>query len=150
MFTHDIRVRYAEVDQQRVVFNAHYLTWVDDAMSAWLEAAGYKGASWAEPGDQPPDEAGWDFMVRHAEIDFRGSATFGDRVAIDCSVERWGTSSFDVAFDVRVGERRLVAVLLTYVGIRNLPDGSWEKATVPGRFRALLSSPAAEGGPERP
>lgn len=141
MFTHDIRVRYAEVDQQRVVFNAHYLTWVDDAMSAWLEAVGYRGASWAQPGDQPAGEQGWDFMVRHAEVDFRGSAAFGDRVAIDCEVARWGTSSFDVAFDIRVGERHLVAAVLTYVGIRNLPDGTWEKAAVPSRFRSLLGEP---------
>ena len=29
-------VRYGECDQQGVVFNAHYLAYVDDALDQWL------------------------------------------------------------------------------------------------------------------
>jgi acyl-CoA thioester hydrolase len=32
--------RYAEIDQQGIVFNAHYLTWFDEATTAFLEARG--------------------------------------------------------------------------------------------------------------
>ena len=35
-FHHEIAVRYGEVDQQGVVFNAHYLAYVDDAMDHWM------------------------------------------------------------------------------------------------------------------
>lgn len=146
MFAHEVRARYAEVDAQGVVFNAHYLTWVDDAMSAWLEAVGYRGASWdAEPvvadGARPDDEVGWDVMVRHATLDWRGSARFGDRVRIGCSVVRWGTTSFDVRYELTTRGEDLVEVVVTYVGIRNEPDGSWSKAPVPERFRCLLTDP---------
>jgi acyl-CoA thioester hydrolase len=34
------RVRYVECDQQGVVFNAHYLTWCDEAVVGWYEATG--------------------------------------------------------------------------------------------------------------
>jgi acyl-CoA thioester hydrolase len=33
-------VRYAECDQQGVVFNGHYLTWCDEAATAWMAAVG--------------------------------------------------------------------------------------------------------------
>ena len=32
-FFHPLRVRWAEVDMQKIVFNAHYLMYVDTAMS---------------------------------------------------------------------------------------------------------------------
>lgn len=32
--------RYGEVDQQGVVFNAHYLTWFDEACTAFLDHLG--------------------------------------------------------------------------------------------------------------
>jgi len=137
-FVHEIRVRYGEVDMQGVVFNAHYLAWVDDAMSAWLEAVGYRGSSWAPPGEAP----GWDFMVRHATLDWRGSATFGDTARIACRVARWGTTSFDVSFAVGVEDAVLVEVVLTYVGVRASADGTPEAAPVPEAFRLLLG-PAA-------
>lgn len=141
MFTHRVRVRYAEVDLQGVVFNAHYLTWVDDAMSAWLAAVGYRGASWGDDEPGAPDEEGWDLMVRHATLDWRGSAGFGDVVDIDCEVPRWGTTSFDVRFGLRVEDRPVVDIVLTYVGVRTDPDtGATTKATVPARLRRGLSS----------
>ena len=34
-FTHTFRVRYAEVDAQGIVFNAHYLTYFDCAITEY-------------------------------------------------------------------------------------------------------------------
>jgi acyl-CoA thioester hydrolase len=125
-YRHSVPVRYGEVDMQRVVFNAHYLAWVDDAMTRWMQAVGYRYES-----------AGWDFMVRHADIDFRGSATFGDVVDIDCSVEHWGQTSFRVLFVLTVDGRAVVELRLTYAGVK---PGTVEKAPVPDEFRALLGT----------
>ena len=36
-----IRVRYAEVDLQGIVFNAHYLTYIDTAITEYFRAIGY-------------------------------------------------------------------------------------------------------------
>ena len=147
-YVHEISVRYAEVDLQGVVFNAHYLTWVDDAMSGWLAAVGYQGASWATDGEEvPDDERGWDVMVRHAEIDWVGSAGFGDVVRIGCSVPRWGRTSFDVRYEVAVGDQPVAVVVLTYVGVRrDEGTGAVVAAPVPERFRRLLSAPADDAG----
>ena len=127
-YRHTIPVRYAEVDMQQVVFNAHYLAYVDDAMSAWMRATGLQYT--AEGSD------GFDVMVRHAEIDWRGSATYGDTLQIDCSVVRWGKTSFDVRFDIKVREETVVEIVLTYVGV---VPGTTTTMPVPEPFRAALS-----------
>ena len=48
-FRHSIRVRYGECDMQGVVFNAHYLAYVDDALEhrrLWLHGEiGRRGAA---------------------------------------------------------------------------------------------------------
>lgn len=129
-YRHELPVRYAEVDMQQVVFNSHYLAFVDDAMSHWMRAVGFDyGTSFTE-------EGGFDFMVRHAEVDWRGSATYGDVMQIDCAVARWGNTSFDVRFDIKVQEVTVVEVVLTYVGVRS---GTTETMSVPEPFRRALS-----------
>ncbi len=111
---------------QQVVFNSHYLAFVDDAMSHWMRSVGY---------DYGVD--GFDFMVRHAQIDWRGSATYGDTMLIDCAVKRWGNTSFDVRFDVNVRGVTVVEIVLTYVGVR---PGTTDTIPVPEGFRRALST----------
>lgn len=123
-FRCEVPVRYGEVDMQGVVFNAHYLAYIDEAMSQWLRSVGY-----------PYGEGDWDFMVRHADLDWRGSATYGDLLQIDCNVDRWGETSFRVHFVLGVGDEVIVDAHLTYVGI----DARTKvKQAVPADFRALL------------
>ena len=35
-YRHSIDVRWGEVDMQGVVFNAHYLAYIDDTLERWL------------------------------------------------------------------------------------------------------------------
>ena len=35
-YVHRVRVRYGECDMQRVVFNANYLAYIDDATDTWF------------------------------------------------------------------------------------------------------------------
>ena len=41
-FVHRLRVRWAEVDMQNIVFNGHYLTWFDEAFTDFLEQMGFE------------------------------------------------------------------------------------------------------------
>jgi acyl-CoA thioester hydrolase len=128
-FHHEVRVRYGEVDMQGVVFNAHYLAFVDDAMTRWMGTLGH-----------PYTDLGWDCMVVHAELDWRGSARFDEMLAIDCSVVRWGTTSFTVGFELHVGERPVSHVELTYIGV---VLGTTEKMPPPDEFKRALETAAA-------
>ena len=84
-YSHAVRVRYAEVDAQGVVFNAHYLTYCDDAVAQWWTSLGLSF------GDH-----GWDVMVKKAVVEWQGSAGFNDVIDIDVTASRWGTTSHDV------------------------------------------------------
>lgn len=121
-FQHRVRVRYGEVDMQRVVFNAHYLAYCDDAADLWFRSLG------------AALEAGtWDVMVKKAEITWSGGAGVHDELVIDLAVRRWGTSSFDVGFRGAVDDRPVFDAVITYVAVRT---GTTETLPVPEAFRA--------------
>lgn len=125
-FRDSIRVRYQEVDMQRVVFNGHYLGWCDVVCARWFEEAlGWTGAA---------DEVDW--MVVHAEVDWQGSATYGDSVDIDCGIARWGRSSFDIAYRGSVRGAPVFTALVTSVCVT---PGTKEPTPVPERLRGSLA-----------
>jgi acyl-CoA thioester hydrolase len=124
-WTHRIRIRYGEVDMQRVVFNAHYLAYCDDAVETWLRHVGLE-----------PSAHGWDFMLKRAVLEWDGPATAGEELAISLGVDRWGTSSFDLAFAGSVGERAVFRATITYVSVD--PDDH-RPMTTPEDVRALLA-----------
>ena len=60
---------------------------------------------------------GFDFMLRATQLTWYSPVKFGDTLDTDCSVVRWGTSSFDVAFNGVVdGDSRFDAAI-TYVSV---------------------------------
>ena len=105
-FTHELDLRYGECDQQGVVFNAHYLAFVDDTLDHWMRSLGIEG--WT---------SGWDVMLKAARMTWHGPARWPERISVDCGVARWGTTSFDVVYRLRVDQREVVDVLVTYVSI---------------------------------
>jgi len=113
-------VRYAEVDQQGVAFNAHYLTYCDEAM----------GALCAEHDLLDIAER---IQLVTSTITWRDAARWGDVVDVDARCTRLGNSSMDIAFEIRVGERSCASVTTTYV----LTDLSGNSENLPDRARAL-------------
>jgi acyl-CoA thioester hydrolase len=126
-YVHRIRVRYGEVDMQRVVFNAHYLAYCDDAVETWLQTLNMNVA-----------EHGWDFMLKRADIEWQGTATVHDTIAIEVAVTRWGNTSFDVGFTGRVGDRPVFTCTITYVGVA---FGTTDKQPPPSQVKAILGGP---------
>jgi YbgC/YbaW family acyl-CoA thioester hydrolase len=125
-FRHEIRVRYAEVDMQRHVFNAHYLTYVDEAFDAWLRAA---------LGDYHSSGV-LDMVLKRADVTWHGNAGFGDVLGVDVAARRWGTTSFDIAFEGSVGERPVFTAVVTYVAVT---PGTISPTPVPAAVRSALS-----------
>jgi len=124
-YVHHVRVRYGECDMQRVVFNANYLAYCDDAADWWFRS---KGAL-LEAGE-------WDVMVKKASITWDGAARVHDDLAIAVSVSRWGNSSFDVRFDGTVEGTAVFTAEITYVAV---VTGTTETVPVPAEFRAAAS-----------
>src|ERR671921_1450683 len=81
-------VRYVECDQQGVVFNAHYLTWADEASNAWWAA---HGLSWDDLVARRIDP-----VVKASTLEWTSSARWGDTVVVDAETEKVGRTSVTV------------------------------------------------------
>ena len=100
-------VRYVECDQQGVVFNAHYLTWADEASNHWWATHGLLWDELVARGVEP--------VVKASSLEWSSSARWGDTVTVDAETEKVGRTSVAVRFTVRVGERVCCVVRNTYV-----------------------------------
>jgi acyl-CoA thioester hydrolase len=121
-YVHHVRVRYGEVDMQRVVFNAHYLAYCDDAADLWFRSL-----------EGGIEMGTWDVMVKKATITWEGGAGVHDDLAIALSVSRWGNTSFDVRFEGTVDGRPVFEADITYVAVLT---GTTDTVPVPDDFRA--------------
>lgn len=127
-FRHQLRVRYGECDQQGVVFNAHYMAYIDDATEVWISSVAPGGDYLA---------LGWDWMVVRAVIEWQGPARNGETITIDTAVVRYGSSSFDLGFIGSVAERAVFRARAVCVSVTPL---SLEKIPTPVHIRALLGA----------
>jgi YbgC/YbaW family acyl-CoA thioester hydrolase len=103
-----LRVRWAEIDAQQIVFNAHYLMYVDTAVAAYWRAM-------AMPYAETMVTLGGDLFVRKATLEYHGSARYDDVLDVGVRCQRVGTSSLVFGAAVFKGERALVTGELVYV-----------------------------------
>lgn len=125
--------RYAEIDQQAVVFNGHYLTWFDEAVTGFFD---HLGASY-------PDlmSADLDMQVVHTEIDYAAPVRWRDTVRVAVTCEQVGTTSFTIAFSVlrrREGSQEEVAVRGRNVYVV-VSTEDWTKRPIPDALRTVLA-----------
>jgi acyl-CoA thioester hydrolase len=133
--------RYAEVDQQGVVFNGHYLTWFDEGSTAFFDHIGLPY----------PVLVSWclDVQVVHAELDYLASVRWRDVVRVAVVCESAGTTSFTLRFEVlRRGDdgtdETAVRGRNVYVVVST---EDWTKRALPDAFRDALTSVAGQGRP---
>jgi acyl-CoA thioester hydrolase len=133
-FSLPIVPRYAEVDQQAVVFNGHYLTWFDEALTAFFD---HVGVSY-------PDlmNSGHDMQLVHTEIDYSAPVRWRDAVRVAVACERLGSTSFTIGFSVlrrRDGSDEELAVRGSSVYVI-VSTEDWTKRQIPDSLRAALTS----------
>jgi acyl-CoA thioester hydrolase len=102
MTTWSAPVRYAEVDQQGIVFNSHYLLYCDESMSAYCADRGLL------------DMAERMHLVA-STLTWQAPARWGDVVDVAARCARVGTSSLVMHFDISVDGRTCCTVETTYV-----------------------------------
>ena len=107
-FFHRLRVRWAEVDMQKIVFNAHYLMYFDTAISDYWRAL-------ALPYQDAMESLGGDLYVRKATIEFAASARVDDVLDVGMKCMRVGNSSIVFHGGLFRGDELLVSCELVYV-----------------------------------
>ena len=120
-FFHRLRVRWAEVDRQDVVFNGNYFLYFDVAVAEYWRAIGFQ-----YPQDIV-DKFGTDIFAVKAAAEYHAPATYDDVLDIGCRVARIGRTSMQFQLAIfRAGER-IASGELVYVnaGPRTRRPAPW-------------------------
>jgi acyl-CoA thioester hydrolase len=126
-FSHRLRVRYGECDAQGIVFNAHFLAYVDVVLTEiWRQSMGSYDALLA---------TGVDTVVGEANLRFRAPGHFDDVLTIDAGFDGLGTTSTVLKLWFRRGEDLLCEADLRYVFV---DTETWEKSPIPDEVRKGL------------
>ncbi|MEO8387586.1 YbgC/FadM family acyl-CoA thioesterase [Polaromonas sp.] len=128
-FFHRLRVRWAEVDMQKIVFNAHYLMYFDTAITDyWRDLA--------LPYEESMHQLGGDLYVKKASVEYHGSARFDDRLDVALRCARIGNSSMTFTGAIFRDEQLLIGCELIYVFADPVTQTS---RTLPDALRHLLT-----------
>ncbi len=107
-FFSKIRVRWAEVDKQGIVFNAHYLAYFDIGVTDYYRAIGH-------PYVGPFPQTGTDLYLKSAKVEYHASAGFDDLIDLGIRVSTIGNSSFEFRCEIYKGDIILTSGELVYV-----------------------------------
>ena len=91
-FSTTFRVRYSEIDGQKIVFNARYLDYADVALTEFWR--------WADLHDLKSEWTDAEFNVVRSGVQYRKAFRFDDMVEAFVRVERVGTSSMTLRIDL--------------------------------------------------
>ena len=135
-FSTRFRVRYAEIDGQRIVFNSRYLEYADVAVTEFWE---WTGIAEALPDVWPTTE----FNVRRTEIDYLKPFRLGDTVEAFVRIEKLGTTSLTKRFELTHAGSGELHTVITMVSVHvDLETG--RPVTFPDAIRTVLETLPAQ------
>ena len=127
--TIDLTVRYAETDQMGVAYHANHLVWCDLARTEYLRERGIRY--------RDLEAGGLLLAVVEAQVRYRGSARFDDRLRIRCWVREVGSRrvEFGYAMEQADSGRSVATARTTLVPL----DASHALTTLPDDVRRVLA-----------
>ncbi|MGH3628006.1 MAG: acyl-CoA thioesterase [Sciscionella sp.] len=124
---HRLRVRYAECDQQGVVFNGHYLFYADLALTELFRRT--------HGSYQALIDAGFDVVVAEATVRFLAAAHFDEELDLRVVVTHLGDTSMRLAITVWHGTTAVAEVDTRHVFV---DPGTGDKKIMSSELRSLL------------
>jgi len=107
-FFHRLRVRWAEVDMQKIVFNAHYFMYFDTAVAEYWRAL-------AMPYEEAMHLLQGDLYAKKATAEYHASARYDDRLDVGLKCGRIGNSSMTITCAIFRDNDLLITGELIYV-----------------------------------
>ena len=92
-FSWPFRVRYAEVDGQRIVFNAHYLTYFDTAITEYFRALPYDYMGQVH-------HTGEDYHTVRTLVEYQQPIAFDEDIEVHVRTARMGRSSLTFQLEI--------------------------------------------------
>ncbi len=132
--SHQLRVRWSEVDMQKIVFNGNYLNYIDVAVAEYWRAIGLPYPHGYV------ERFGNDIYLRKASVEYLGSARYDELIDVFVRVLRLGRTSMTFAFEIwptahTTAGRALVTAELVYV---NADPETMTPAPLPEPVRAAV------------
>jgi acyl-CoA thioester hydrolase len=136
VFCHRLRVRFSEVDAQKVVFFGNYFTYFDVALTEFSRAHGIRSLL-------PQDH---EFHVVHASTDYVRPSRYDEEIDVAIQPERVGTSSITFRTVISGSSRQDVRARGLIVWVLT-DQSSGRGAPLPQPIRQAL--PASHPAPEQ-
>ncbi len=129
-FSHPIRVRYSEIDGQKIVFNAHYSTYIDIATTEYFrQVLGDHLQLLAE-------DHSFDPVVRKMSIEFIKPAKLDDLLDVYCRITKIGATSFQLEHTIAKGNEVLVEANVVQV---NYDTKSGSSKVIPQEIKQTIA-----------
>lgn len=129
-FSYSFRIRYSEVDAQKIVYNSHYLTFLDVAIFEFFESIGFNQ-------EQYISDTNNEFHTVKAVVEYKSPATLGDRIEVLTKIKKIGNTSMTFEQEIYLqGTNKLVATgEIVWV---NTNQKKMKPEPVPDELRDLL------------
>jgi acyl-CoA thioester hydrolase len=124
-----IRVYYEDTDLAGIVYYANYLKFIERARSEWVRALGIDQG-------RLRSETGVVFAVRRIEADYLAPARFDDVLEVRTGLRELSGARVVLAQDIRRGEARLFASVVTLVAL----DADGRAVRIPAEFRRAVET----------
>jgi acyl-CoA thioester hydrolase len=129
-FTMPLRVRWAEVDRQGVVFNGHYLTYFDVGITEYWRAIGL-------PYPAGIADTGSDLFVAKAVVNYHAPIEYDDQLEVGIRVARLGNSSLTFAIEIDREGKCLTTGEVVYVTTDAV---SRQSCPIPDKMRRMIEA----------
>ena len=129
-FSYSFRIRYSEVDAQKIVYNSHYLTFLDVAIFEFFDAIGFDQEKYIK-------ETNNEFHTVKATVEYKSPATLGDRIEVLTKMKNIGNSSMTFEQEIYLLNSNNLIATGEIIWVNTNQD-EMKPVSVPDNLRELL------------
>ena len=129
-FSYNFRIRYSEVDGQKIVYNSHYLTFLDVSIFELFDAIGFNQEKYIK-------ETNNEFHTVRAVVEYKAPATLGDTIEVLTRIKKIVNSSITFQQEIYLHESDKLLATGEIVWV-NTNQEEMVPTTVPDYLRQLL------------
>ena len=129
-FSYNFRIRYSEVDAQKIVYNSHYLTFLDVSIFEFFNAIGFNQEKYIKDTNN-------EFHTVKAIVEYKAPATLGDTVEVFTRIKNIGNSSINFQQEIYLLKSNDLIATGEIVWVNTNQD-KMKPTRVPDHLRNLL------------
>lgn len=129
-FSYNFRIRYSEVDAQKIVYNSHYLTFLDVSIFEFFNAIGFNQEKYIKDTNN-------EFHTVKAIVEYKAPATLGDTVEVFTRIKNIGNSSINFQQEIYLLKSNDLIATGEIVWVNTNQD-KMKPTRVPDHLRDLL------------